>query len=352
MQNFIFCRPAIYLLLLILFSQTVCAQYKGGSDDGVSAFAVVNQQLGQNIYKGGIDDGNCFSFSGNQPLGQNIYLGGPDDGHSTVAILNQPLGQNIYFGGIDDGHAMFPALIQPLGQNIYSGGVDDGITSLPAANQALGQNIFLGGADDGWAFAMGTNLMLVPITLRSFDASWKNDEDVLARWVTSMEANTGHFELQLGIDGTSFETVGNIPAAGNSSTDRTYSFVDVRVNNHYNSRPALFYYRLKTVDKDGHITYSAIVVLKNSTTVTSESITVYPNPATQYITLEFKNGAASFVPRTIQIFSSDGKMISQKNITDPKEMLQVSNYPSGIYYLKVIEPVTKNIQTIKFIIQH
>ena len=344
--------PIICWLLIGLLSVNISkAQFRGGADDGVSSTTAANQLLGQNIFRGGADDGHSFAFAANLNMGQNIFSGGVDDGFAMSFSPFLSMGQNIFTGGVDDGTTFAFSSNQPMGQNIFSGGVNDGVTLAASSNQPLGQNIFTGGSNDGWAFAMGTNLVLVPVTLKSFVAQWHNDEDVRTRWVTTMEANTDHFEVERSIDGSDFESTGNTPAAGNSTTERTYNYIDVNVNSHYASRPSHFYYRLKTVDIDGEVSYSAIVVLPNKGTSNAEMFVVYPNPAQQYIIVEFKNGAA-MRPHILQLVANDGKILLQTQLIQNKETLQVGQYPSGTYYLKLTEKGSRTSQSIKFIIQH
>lgn len=352
MQHILRRQPIVCcLIILLLLSNTARAQFLGGPDDGVSTATALNQALGQNIYLGGADDGHAFAFAANLNMGQNIFTGGVDDGVSMSFSAALALGQNIYLGGIDDGTTYAFATAQLLGQNIYLGGADDGFASVTAANQSLGQNIFLGGSNDGWAFAIGSNLTLVPVTLKTFEAQWHNDEDIFTRWITTLESNTRQFEIERSIDGASFETAGTVPAAGNSNTERTYNFIDRNVNSHYSNRPSHFYYRLKTIDIDGQFSYSAIVVLPNRESGNVQMFVVYPNPAQQFITIEFKN-AADFKPHVVHLVAADGKILLQQLMNSNKETLQVGQFPSGAYYLKLTEQGKRKSQTIKFIIQH
>ena len=87
------------------------------------------------------------------------------------------------------------------------------------------------------------------------------------------------------------------------------------------------YYRLKITDKDGTVRWSAIVKLVN----TKALFSVYPNPFTNYLTINADAGKY-----TIQIADIAGKTVSQKSFTSTAS--QTIRYPlssliKGTYYL-------------------
>ena len=86
----------------------------------------------------------------------------------------------------------------------------------------------------------------LPIELLSFKADCDGASGVRLDWSTASEINNSHFVIQRSEDGIVWETINDyIPAAGNSSTQRDYSFVD---NNPFRG---LTYYLLTQVDFDG-----------------------------------------------------------------------------------------------------
>ncbi|HYK45415.1 MAG TPA: DUF6252 family protein [Parafilimonas sp.] len=82
-------------------------------------------------------------------------------------------------------------------------------------------------------------------------------------WVTLSEANTNRFEIEHSYDGMQFYYVGQVAAQGNSAKEHSYSFSE---------KPALtdpfftkVYYRLKLVDSDSTVAYSAIIIVRFGT---------------------------------------------------------------------------------------
>jgi hypothetical protein len=99
---------------------------------------------------------------------------------------------------------------------------------------------------------------VLPVQLVSFSGS-VNDKEVNLRWQTSSEVNSNYFLVEKSSDGSSFEKIGMVGAAGNSNSPRNYAYDDRSFTN----RPDVFY-RLKLVDKDGKYKYSPVIVIKAS----------------------------------------------------------------------------------------
>jgi hypothetical protein len=70
---------------------------------------------------------------------------------------------------------------------------------------------------------------------------------------------------------------GMVQATGNSSSVINYTFIDK------NATPGKNFYPLKQVDLNGAYEYSKLVEVTIGTAATS--ISVFPNPATSYITI-------------------------------------------------------------------
>ena len=68
-------------------------------------------------------------------------------------------------------------------------------------------------------------------------------------------------------------------------------------------------------------------------TETNFSAVIYPNPTTEYLTIEVKNLEFSLL--NIQIFDSLGRVLQNKNTKDQKIVLDMKNLPSSTYYIKI-----------------
>lgn len=90
----------------------------------------------------------------------------------------------------------------------------------------------------------------LPVELVRFDATCDKGRVLLA-WITGSESNSDRFEIERSADGSLFEVLGTVHAAGNSQSPINYTFVD--------ERPlSTGYYRLHQIDADGSGTYSEL----------------------------------------------------------------------------------------------
>jgi hypothetical protein len=99
----------------------------------------------------------------------------------------------------------------------------------------------------------------LPIELLYFKGE-KEDAKNKLTWATASETNCDHFEIFRSQDGVYFESIGIIPAAGNSTQTRTYMYFDT------NPLPGVGYYILREVDFNGQFENSQIIAIDNSKT--------------------------------------------------------------------------------------
>ena len=179
---------------------------------------------------------------------------------------------------------------------------------------------------------------LAPVTLQSFSAT-KQANAVLVQWTTATEINSDRFEIQASNITSSrstvnFHTIGSVAAAGNSTSLKTYSFVDNAPN-----KSGTFYYKLKEIDKDARYTYSDIAVVNFNSASAFNVIAVTPNPYTEHTTLQMymiKKGLL-----LCRIFDASQRLVSsqQVNVAEGNFSMDVDkagNLPSGVYFVHLI----------------
>ena len=171
----------------------------------------------------------------------------------------------------------------------------------------------------------------LPITLLSFNGR-NNGIYNLLEWATTTEQNSSHFEVLRSTDGVNFETAGVVTAAGNSSVTRNYTFND----NIAAIDKDLYYYRLKMVDNNGNIKYSAIVKIRLSSK--GFMVEASPNPFTSYIRLNVETALQENA--TISLTDASGRRIQQQQSMLRKGnnaimLNNFSNLPSGVYLLTI-----------------
>jgi hypothetical protein len=153
-----------------------------------------------------------------------------------------------------------------------------------------------------------------------------NQLQTLVNWSTASESNTSRFVVEHSINGVQFNPVGDVIAAGNSSSVTNYTF------NHPNPVNGINFYRIKQVDRDGNYKYSIIVSVFKKDNV--KQTLIAPNPVQQI--LQILEPAQRKV-NTIDVFDSKGVQVMHFYINEKNNFyrLPVQNLATGNYVLKM-----------------
>jgi len=181
---------------------------------------------------------------------------------------------------------------------------------------------------------VASSSITLPIKLLSFEAN-KNGDKVDLKWVTAVEINNDHFNLERSQDGIHFESIQELPGAGNSNYNITYNATD---------NAPLFgnsIYRIKQTDFDGKFTYSEMRYInnQNSNPVKTFSITdIGPNPFSSKVQLTVSESLSG--PTTIQLSDMTGRVVYSNTsaVEEGKNTIVVSDLPelpAGNYLLMV-----------------
>lgn len=180
-------------------------------------------------------------------------------------------------------------------------------------------------------YAPGTDMPLtkdtqvLPITLSSFSASLDNGS-VLLNWATSTEINNNYFVVERSNDSKTFDSIGIVKGAGNSSSLLNYSFRD------YNALNGTNYYRLVQVDYDGKSTVSNVANINVFKTNTTNTFNIYPNPGNGNITI----GGNWSNLKNVVVYNLAGALVFSQNISSNKVQLS-SSLPSGMYIVNLLD---------------
>lgn len=180
---------------------------------------------------------------------------------------------------------------------------------------------------------------VLPVHFLSFDAALQN-KSVSIGWKTANEVNTDYFVVEKSSNGTSFSTLQKILAKGNSSNVEAYAITD------FQPLTGTSYYRLKSVDKDGSVTYSSIVPV---TVMANGTIVINPNPAHNNIHVLMQSAVASNI--TFSVMDITGKLLVTQSATVNAGTNTISipatSLNKGLYVLKITDNHTT--QSLKFI---
>jgi hypothetical protein len=185
--------------------------------------------------------------------------------------------------------------------------------------------------------------LILPVELTNFIALINDNQYVSLSWETQQEVNSSYFSIERSEDGNNWKAVGSVSAADNSASIRYYSFID------QSSIDGIAYYRLKMVDLNGQYAYSDIKVVRNAVV---KSISIFPNPATDFVNISLNESSTTLVARLINL---NGQILAQQEMsgsTATTITLSLHNYPQGVYFLQISNSKGTVAQTTKLIITH
>ncbi len=182
--------------------------------------------------------------------------------------------------------------------------------------------------------------IILPVTITALKAALVNNT-VAVSWTSVMEQNIDHYEIERSANAIGFNSIGSQKALNNGSIKTDYHFTDFHPYSGDN------YYRIRVVEKDGHVSYTNIVLVQ---TVNGKIIvTVAPNPVKNKRVIVTVSNAPSGKYNLI-LFGANGQKTWQGNImhTEGSRSYTVNLPPSlapGVYFMHVentpVQTVTK-----------
>lgn len=129
--------------------------------------------------------------------------------------------------------------------------------------------------------------------------------------------NNLRYEFQRSIDSKNFETFKTIEATNVSNA--TLQAID------NTAFTGTVFYRFKSIDKDGAVSYSKVnAVTKDNN---AAEISIFPNPATNQIQVINLNSLSNY-----SITNSDGRQC-KKGVLNNTKTIDISTLPKGVYYI-------------------
>ncbi|HVW60863.1 MAG TPA: T9SS type A sorting domain-containing protein [Puia sp.] len=173
-----------------------------------------------------------------------------------------------------------------------------------------------------------SNGSVLPVTLLNFQAAAQDNTKALLTWQTASEQASRHFIVQRngGVNTYSWDSIGVVPAAGNSNSLLNYTFTD-----QYPLMGAN-YYRLALVNADNNRQYSEV---REVSIIRDAAITVYPNPAREQLVIQrtIDNGAG-----IVMLYDAEGRVVLQRALTGTGLTLSLGHLAAGAYQLIIRQP--------------
>lgn len=253
----------------------------GGNEINGIVYAI-KADVNENIYV----SGDFFNLNGNL---DNAFIS------CLIGNTWQPLQNGL-------GYFAYDIQIANGGTDIYvGGGFEDAGGNLNADFIALWQSDIL------------------PLELLQFKASKKSNA-IQVEWSTQDEVNTHKFEILHSADGVHFKSIGEIPAKGLSTYISEYALM------HHAPNAGMNYYKLKTIDADGSISFSNMVNIYFQRL----SISISPNPTKNIIYVSGYN----FENVEYEVLNSEGKTVKRGRF-DFSNKIDVTQLPANYYFVKI-----------------
>ena len=181
------------------------------------------------------------------------------------------------------------------------------------------------------------NAIVLPVTISNVKAALLNN-DVAVEWKVANEINMLGYEVEKSTSGTVFTSSYSVKVNGSNNANNTYNWFDVNATQGNN------FYRIKSIDNNGEVKYSAIVKVTINSSKTG-SIKIYPNPVNNnIINLQLTNQPKGNY--LLKLTNNIGQTIYSTNMQSNSINSTLSiNIPgkltSGVYNLEVNTPDNK-----------
>jgi subtilisin-like proprotein convertase family protein len=173
----------------------------------------------------------------------------------------------------------------------------------------------------------GDNETPLPVELISF-TGFCGENQTTINWKTASEFNSSYYVVEKSTDGENWREVNNQPAAGFSTEELSYQFIDESKNDNV-------YYRLSQFDTDGESTvYNPIFV---SCDDNSNFIKTYPNPSDASFQV-LVNNKSLIGKATIKMIDTKGTVVSIKEVQveEGTNLFYLNEkMATGIYYITI-----------------
>ena len=310
-------------------------------------------------YSGPTLDNLKLNFSTSQILdGANeklLFYGATSGGSVSLNFTNAQAIPNVVLGGIT--YAVSATVLGGKGILIFtkSGGGTLTLAQVESLLDAFQYQNAATNAAKAWRYFNVTTLAgsfetplaqfqvnidnVLPVELTLFSSNCDNDYSFIS-WQTASEHNSASFILERSADGTQWDEIIEMDAAGNSNSKIDYQYED------FESYRFVGYYRLIQIDIDGK--ESIYGPISSLCAVDEMNISLYPNPTEN--DFDIKIEADQEGSYTVSFEMEDGKILDQFEINLTKGMnlipMQYEGLNSGIYRITLANNDKKHFKKV------
>lgn len=191
---------------------------------------------------------------------------------------------------------------------------------------------------------------ILPEGKLTFSARKTDNSNIALNWIKDNEQSGITYIPEMSVDGYNFSSIGIMQSQQpeQSSTVVKYE-MDYAVPKSVNGK---LYFRLKETNANGQIRYSAIktVAIEN---IPELALAIYPNPAETRINLQFS--AVQNHNLQAELINSIGQIVEKSILISNSSQHYTMNFSqkhqSGIYFIRVTNPVNKTQYSSRLVIR-
>ena len=209
-------------------------------------------------------------------------------------------------------------------------------------------NVFQAFADN-LAGGLIANIIPLPVELTAFTGRWASGAAEL-NWATASEKNSSHFVVERSVGGdAAFQTVGQVAAAGNSSSAKTYQLRDAEAGT---LGVPVLYYRLRQVDIDGKQAFSPVIsIAVGKLAIAGPQLQVYPNPTANTKSLTVYCPSLPATGGMVLTYSQMGQLISQMPVSEATTRLVMPALAPGLYHVVLRDAAGQQLATQRLVVE-
>ncbi|MBK8670907.1 MAG: T9SS type A sorting domain-containing protein [Saprospiraceae bacterium] len=166
----------------------------------------------------------------------------------------------------------------------------------------------------------GCSAIAMPVEMILFEVVKKETISILS-FSTASETNNDYFTIERSGDGKSYDEIGTIDGAGNSSKEISYEFVDEK------PLAGINYYRIKQTDFDGRFSYSEIRSVRFKGL---NNVNVTPRTTEGQI-----NITTDLEAYTIDIHNAAGQVVKTFPAMGLDQTISIESLVAGVYYIRI-----------------
>ncbi len=146
----------------------------------------------------------------------------------------------------------------------------------------------------------------LPIELLEFSVSKNSFDEVEVFWISASEKNNDFYEVFRSTNGLSYELLGKVDGAGNSSSALQYTFIDTEPIG------GTVYYKLRQTDFDGTFEEFDPIVMQVELSASKECVlTVYPNPCPGQCKVKLSDCDSDLPELRLMVTDATGHVVNQ-----------------------------------------